>query len=116
MNPDTETPTLNALIPRHDNIAELLGVEMPSFESKYERQLLQLKLELKAYIQSVREAANLPADVPSDKVFLKYDEAGFPVLIGFNPSKPLLKTEVEQLIREYLSRHYCKFAEKRHAD
>ena len=82
---------------------------MPSFESKYEKLLLELKLNLKSYIQSVREAANMPADVPSDKVFLKYDDSGFPILVGFNPTKPLPKTQVENLIREYLSRHYCMF-------
>ncbi|KJA15507.1 hypothetical protein HYPSUDRAFT_58748, partial [Hypholoma sublateritium FD-334 SS-4] len=63
----------------HENVAELLGVDMPSFESLNRKALKDLKRDFSAYVKKVKAAAGLASDeMAADTVFLKYDEAGYP--------------------------------------
>lgn len=91
---------------RHDNIAELIGIEMPSFQATHGRVLKDVKRELLDYIKDVKKAADEPEAAIPNQVYLKYDELGFPILVGLNPDKVLPKQEIEDLVRAYLSRHY----------
>ncbi len=99
---------MHSSVGRHDNIAELCGVDMPSFETMHRNVLLDVKRDLTAYIKKVKIAANLANDDISDTVFIKYDEDGYPIIAGFTAGKNIPKRECESLLRAYLRRHYCK--------
>lgn len=91
-------------------MAELLGVDMPSFESLNRKALKDLKRDFSAYVKKVKAAAGLASDeVAVDTVFLKYDEAGYPSIVGFKAGDVIPKKRLEELLRRYLRRHYCEY-------
>ncbi len=90
-------------------MAELLGVDMPSFESLNRKALKDLKRDFSAYVKKVKAAAGLASDeMAADTVFLKYDEAGYPSIVGFKAGDVIPKKRLEELLRRYLRRHYCE--------
>lgn len=98
-----------AALPSHDNIAELLGVNLPSFEALHKKALQDVKRDIMAYVKKCKSAANMPVDDVTDTVFLKYNEAGFPSVYGFKTGSTIPKKELEDLLRTYLRRHYCEY-------
>lgn len=96
----------------HDNIAELVGVDLPSFESKHRKALLDVKRDFLNYVKEVKKAGNKADDDIGDigdTVFLKYNDAGFPIVVGYKAGSSIPKKRLEDLLRTYLRRHYCKF-------
>ena len=81
-------------------------MDMPSFETMHRKVLLDVKCDLTVYIKKVKVAANLANNDISDHVFIKYDEAGYPIIAGFTTGKSISKLECEKLLRAYLRRHY----------
>lgn len=87
-----------------------MGVDMPSFESSaFAKALLDVKRDLISYVRQVKDAASKPVDeIVTDQVFLKYDDVGLPTLVSLKSTATTLpKKEIEDLVRAYLSRHYC---------
>ncbi|KJA24328.1 hypothetical protein HYPSUDRAFT_53717 [Hypholoma sublateritium FD-334 SS-4] len=84
----------------HENVAELLGVDMPSFKSLNRKALKDLKRDFSAYVKKVKAAAGLASDeMAADTVFLKYVEAGYPSIVGFKAGDVIPKKRLEELLR-----------------
>ncbi len=99
---------LNIRPHRHDNIAELLDVDMPSFESSHRKVMKDVRRELHEYVTKARAAGQPGAVDIGGRVFLQFDDAGYPIIQGFKHGNHVPKQELEDLLRAYLRRHYCK--------
>ena len=97
----------------HDNIAELMGVEMAGFERVYKEIVLEMKKKVIDYVKEVRQVAGHKGEDDfgagiNDTPCLKYDNQGYPILVGFDRQKPFSKSQVETLVRTFLASHYCE--------
>ncbi len=62
------------------------------------------------YVHRLKQAlapGGSAATKPEPLVKILCDEAGWPQLVGFDPAAKHSKTELEHIIRAYLSKHYC---------
>jgi hypothetical protein len=96
---------------RHDEIA--LNMGMPSkrsFEDTYENSVTEMTRNLVNYVKSLRDSReNIVTGQnaePAPDVTMNSD--GFPVLPVAIEQKSLKKRELEEIMRAYMGRHYCK--------
>ena len=93
---------------RHENVAELVGVDLPSFESMHAKALLDIKRDFLQYMKTVKAAANLKVLDVQAGVYLIYNDVGFPIIAGYKTGDVILKNRLEPLLCDYLRRHYCE--------
>lgn len=104
-------------VTRHDNIATNMGVVgAAKFESKCPMLVSEVTRKFSDYVVGLHQALNpdafynhpTPIGIRADHI-LKFDDDGFPILPERASDTPLLKVELEQIIRAYLNAHYSKY-------
>lgn len=100
--------TRTDILPRHDNIAALLGITAAGFEDEHRDAVMGIRRLLLDYVTRLQDAlAGVQTEArPDPLVSIQVDESGWPVLVGFDEGKKWPKEQLEIIIRAYLSRHY----------
>lgn len=98
---------------RHDNIADLLGIRVASFEREHEDAMRDIKRELIRYVRKLKaRVSGVPMDSAADaQPYIRFDAQGYPELVGMKATTKVPKRPLENLCREYLNAHYGESAE-----
>ncbi|PPQ87771.1 hypothetical protein CVT25_015013 [Psilocybe cyanescens] len=112
------TDSSNKLVVQvHDQMAELMEVDAPLFESQYRPQVHQMKLYVMEYITQMKKILN-PGPQPwapggtgknVRDLNLQFDHYGFPILppaLNTKSGDLPVKKELEDMVRKYLAKHY----------
>lgn len=96
---------------RHDNIAAILGVPAVKFEKRHKDLATEMKRNVGLYVKSLKQLLN-PASTLDDRqavpaLKVELDSAGFPKIQASIPWAKCKKRHLEDLLREYISQHYC---------
>ncbi|PPQ94764.1 hypothetical protein CVT25_007783 [Psilocybe cyanescens] len=100
-----------------DQMAEIMDVDAPLFESQYRPQVHQMKLYVMEYITKMRKILN-PGPAPRVPggtgtgvcdLGLQFTHNGFPILpqgLDTKSGNLPVKKELDEMIRKYLAKHY----------
>ncbi|PPQ93201.1 hypothetical protein CVT25_007858 [Psilocybe cyanescens] len=100
-----------------DQMAELIEVDAPLFESQYRPQVHQMKLYVMEYITKMKKILNpgptpwAPNGTGNDvkDLNLQFDQHGFPILpqrLDTKSGNLPVKKELDEMIRKYFAKHY----------
>ena len=103
----------------HDDLLENMGLSGRTFTQKHSDKVVEMTRLLLDYMKTVRQRVSeevspdpdsAAIEEPEPPAFeIKMTEHGYPVLPDLIMKTELSKSQCEELLRGYLSQHYCKF-------
>jgi hypothetical protein len=98
---------------RYDNIANIMGVPGQSFVDMHNDKINEIKRSLINYVKSLQQTANTivnlrPPEPQAHQIAIQVTSEGYPILPANIQFARLNKTDITDMIRQYLNAHYSK--------
>lgn len=98
----------------HDTVLKNMCIPGRSFVDKHEEQTADMMRLMLDFMKTARQRldqniGNLADPGPALKTDIKMTPEGYPLLPMYVVQSRLSKSVAEQILRDYLSQHYCEF-------